>query len=325
MIRLLYNTNFQFMRRWKTAALITALFILPAALLIPFRGFDYSIEFTGGTLVHARFQQEVAVDELRSALTAQGVTNVEITQFGSAREYNMRARITEAAEGEAPEQVAQNVATQIERGLAEAFGAGTFEIVRAEAVGPKVGGELRQRAAMAMLISFLVVMVYLAWRFEWRFGLAAVLAAVHDFLATLAFLYYLNFEISLVVVGAILTVIGYSLNDTIVIFDRVRENLKVHKKAPLADVLNRSVNETLPRTLMTGMTSIATLTTLLLFAGPVIAPFAWVLLFGVIVGTFSSIFVAAPLLLLIEQKWPRKKEDRARSASRTSAAARAAP
>ncbi len=215
------------------------------------------------------------------------------------------------------------MALEIERALTAAFGEGAFEIVRAEAVGPKVGSELRRDAALAMLIAFIVVMVYLAWRFEWRFGLAAVLATMHDFLATVAFIYYAGFEISLVVVGAILTVIGYSLNDTIVIFDRVRENLKAHKKMPFAELLNRSVNETLPRTVMTGMTSIATLMTLIIFAGPVIRPFAWVLLFGVIIGTFSSIFVAAPLLLAIERRWPRRTEDRARPSARPAPAARA--
>jgi preprotein translocase SecF subunit len=169
-----------------------------------------------------------------------------------------------------------------------------------------VGAELRRQAAIAVLLSFAATLVYLAWRFEWRFGVAAIVATLHDIAATLAFMKYMNIEISLFVVGAVLTVIGYSLNDTVVVFDRVRENLKLHRKMSLYDILNVSVNETLPRTVMTGSTTLATLLALLIFGGEVIRPFAWVLTFGIIVGTFSSIFIAAPILLWIERKWPRK-------------------
>jgi preprotein translocase subunit SecF len=172
-------------------------------------------------------------------------------------------------------------------------------------VGPRVGDELRRQAAIATLIAFGLTLVYLAWRFEWRFGVAAIIATIHDIIATLAFMKYMNIEISLFVVGSVLTVIGYSLNDKVVVFDRVRENLKLHRKMSLYDLLNRSVNETLPRTVMTGSTTLATLLALLIFGGEVIRPFAWVLTFGIIVGTFSSIFVAGPVLLWIERKWPR--------------------
>jgi preprotein translocase subunit SecF len=190
--------------------------------------------------------------------------------------------------------------------LGERFGAGAFTVVRSEAVGPKVGSELRRQAAVALLIAFALTLVYLAWRFEWRFGLAAVLATIHDIVGTLAFMKYMNIEISLFVVGAILTVVGYSMNDTVVVFDRVRENLRSDRRSTLRDLLNRSVNETLPRTVMTGTTTLASLLALLIFGGAVIRPFAWVLSFGIIIGTFSSIYVASPLLLLIEQKWPRR-------------------
>jgi preprotein translocase subunit SecF len=168
-----------------------------------------------------------------------------------------------------------------------------------------VGSELRQKALYAILISFVVTLAYLAWRFEWRFGVAAVIATAHDILATLAFIKYLNLEISLVVVGGILTMIGYSLNDTIIIFDRIRENLRKRQKSTLYDLFNESVNETLPRSVLTHATTLATLLALTWLAGPVIRPFALVMLFGVFTGTFSSIFVASPILLYIEKKWPR--------------------
>jgi len=174
-------------------------------------------------------------------------------------------------------------------------------------VGPKVGGELRQKAMIAILLSFLATMVYLAFRFEWRFGVAAVLATAHDILTTLAFIQYMNLEVSLVVVSAILTVVGYSLNDTIIIFDRTRENLHKYKRDDLAGLLNRSINETLPRSILTHGTTIATTTALIVFAGDVIRPFAWVMAFGIFTGTFSSIYIAAPILLWIEKKWPGKE------------------
>ena len=184
-------------------------------------------------------------------------------------------------------------------------------MVGAEAVSPKVGDELTRQAAVAVLIAFGITLIYLAWRFEWRFALATILATMHDIVATLAFMKYLNLEISLFVVGAILTVIGYSMNDKVVVFDRVRENLKKAKKIPLYDLLNQSVNETLPRTVMTGSTTLACLLALLIFGGDVIRPFAWVLIFGIVIGTFSSIYVASPILLWIERKYPRLGADKA--------------
>ena len=183
------------------------------------------------------------------------------------------------------------------------LGAGKYEIARSEVVGPKVGSELQQKALIAILFSFVTTLIYLAFRFQWRFGLAAVVATAHDVLATIAFIRYLDLEVSLIVVAAVLTVLGYSLNDTIVIFDRVRENLKLHGKRKLADVLNVSINETLPRTILTGGTTLATALVLSFFAGEVIKPFALVMTFGIIVGTFSSIFVASPVLLWITQRW----------------------
>ena len=188
--------------------------------------------------------------------------------------------------------------------LQRRLGANAIRVDRVEAVGPKVGGELRQKALIAILLSFVATLVYLAFRFEFRFGVAAVVATAHDILTTLAFIKYINLEVSLVVVAAILTVVGYSLNDTIIIFDRTRENLHKYKRDDLAGILNRSINETLPRSVLTHGTTIATTLALLIFAGEVIRPFAWVMTFGIFTGTFSSIYIAGPILLWIEKKWP---------------------
>jgi len=303
MLRILHDTKIDFIRLWRQAAIVIAIFILPAVVLIPINGFNYSIEFTGGTLMQVAFKQLPDVAQVRAALTQGGVPGVEIARFG-ANELVIRAQESETVARQAGG--AESVATQIRATLDRVFGAGSYEVLRTEGVGPRVGDELRRQASIATLIAFGLTLVYLAWRFEWRFALAAVLATMHDIVATLAFMKYMNIEISLFVVGAILTVIGYSMNDKVVVFDRVRENLRQARKEPLYGLLNRSVNETLPRTVMTGSTTLACLLALLIFGGEVIRPFAWVLTFGIIIGTFSSIYVASPLLLWTERKWPRQ-------------------
>jgi preprotein translocase subunit SecF len=308
MLRILHGTKIDFIRLWKITTAVTLAFIVPGLILIAARGFNYSIEFTGGTLMQVQFQSPPNVGDMRSTLDRAGIRGAEIAQFGSNREFVVRAQNREQVAQQS--RAAESVAGQITKALADRYGAGKFRVVRTEAVGPKVGGELRQKALYAILVSFLVTLIYLAWRFEWRFGVAAVIATAHDILATLAFIKYLNLEISLVVVGGILTMIGYSLNDTIIIFDRVRENLRKRRKESLYDTLNRSVNETLPRSILTHATTMVTLLALTFLGGEVIQPFALVMLFGVFTGTFSSIYVASPLLLWIENKWPRPAGDR---------------
>src|SRR3989454_599606 len=179
-----------------------------------------------------------------------------------------------------------------------------YSIVRTEAVGPKVGRELQGKAFLAIFFSFIVTLVYLAIRFEWRFGLAAVIATAHDILTTIAFIRYLNLEVSLVVVGAVLTMVGYSLNDTIIIFDRVRENLRKFRRQNLYEILNLSINETLPRSVLTHGTTMATTLAIVFLAGEVLRPFALVMTFAIFTGTFSSVYIAAPILLYIEKRWP---------------------
>jgi preprotein translocase subunit SecF len=309
MIRLLYGTHYDFIRFWKYALGVTVAFIIIGISLLVIRGPNYSIEFTGGTLVHVEFQQPPAIADLRGTLNAAGI-RAEITQFGTPREFTIRAQDPEMVAAQATG--AERVGIVIEATLREQYGAENITILRNEAIGPRVGAELRRGAVIALLISFTITMIYLAVRFEWRFGLATIGATLHDLIATFAFIEVMNLEISLIVVAAILTVVGYSMNDTIVIFDRVRENLKKARNETMYDTLNRSVNETLPRTVITGLTTMASLLAILIFGGAVIRPFAWVLLFGIIIGTFSSIYVASPLLLWIERKWPRPTTARSR-------------
>ncbi|MDX2193672.1 MAG: protein translocase subunit SecD [Gemmatimonadales bacterium] len=277
-----------------------ALFAVGLGMLVA-RGLNYSIEFTGGTLLQVRTQAAVDVAKLRAGLDANGLKGSEIQEFGSDREYVVRARVGEGLAADNNTEVATQA---VGRALDATLGAGTYSIERAEAVSPKVGGELRGKAFMAILASFLVVLVYLAYRFEWRFGLAAIIATAHDIVLTIGFIAVMDLEVSLVVVAGLLTMVGYSLNDTIIIFDRVRENLRKLQRTGFVEILNLSINETLPRSILTHGTTLATLTSLAVFGGEVIRPFALVMFFGVFTGTFSSIYIAAPVLLWIEQRWP---------------------
>jgi preprotein translocase subunit SecF len=300
-MRLFANANYDFLGRRRVAYLITLAFIVPGLLVLVLRGVNYSVEFTGGTLMQVQSEQPVDVGAVRSALAARGIQGAEIQTFGSNRELVIRARVVrEGADADDT----QATAGALRQALDEALGAGKYTVLRTEAVGPKVGGELRHKALMAIVLSFLAVLAYLAYRFEWRFGVAAVIATAHDIIASIAFIGIVRLEVSLFVVAGLLTILGYSLNDTIVIFDRIRENLHLRKREQFADILNRSINETLPRTVFTGTTALGSLLALAILGGEVVRPFALLMLFGVIVGTFSSIFIAAPALLEIEKRWP---------------------
>ena len=317
MLRILHGTSYDFIRWWRWAAGLTIAFIILGAASILHKEPNFSIEFTGGTLMQVQFVTPPDVGAIRSSLDQAGIKGAEIQQFGTNRDFTVRAQNT--AHVAAQSAGAETITTQIEAVLKKRFGDNDVRIRKTEGVGPRVGNELRRGAIIAILLSFLVTLIYLAIRFEWRFGAAATLATMHDILTTIAFLKLMNLEVSLTVVAGLLTVIGYSLNDTIIIFDRVRENLKKGGKNKQVDreVLNRSINETLPRSILTHATAFAATLALLIFAGEVIRPFAWVMAFGIVTGTFSSIYVAAPILLWIERKWPRRVEGRSYSSTAT--------
>lgn len=301
MIRIFANADYDFIGIRQRAYVVTALVMAVGLVALLVRGVNYSVEFTGGTLVQITTRAPVDVGQIRGGLEAAGIRGAEIQAFGSDREYVIRART--AKEGTDADNT-QETAEAVGAVLTQVLGAGAYAIDRTEAVGPKVGAELRQKAFFAILMSFLAVLAYLAYRFEWRFGLAAVIATFHDLLTTIGFIAIMDLEVGLVVVGAVLSMVGYSLNDTIIIFDRVRENLRKLRGVTFVHVLNRSINETLPRSVLTHGTTLATLGSLAILGGEVIRPFALVLFFGVFTGTFSSIFIASPVLLWIEQRWP---------------------
>ena len=317
MIRLFANANYDFIKWRRQAFSLTGAIMLVGLIFLVTRGLNYSIEFTGGTLVQVELHKRVATGDIRAALDNVGLRGADIQTFGSDTSYVIRARLTATA---GATQEADAVAAAVGRALDQSVGPGQYTVVRHESVGPKVGRELQGKALMAILLSFVVTLIYLAFRFEWRFGLAAVVATAHDVVATIAFISVMHLEVSLIVVGAVLTVVGYSLNDTIIIFDRVRENLRKYRRQNLYEILNLSINETLPRSVLTHGTTIATTLALLILAGEVIRPFAWVMSFGIFTGTFSSIYIAAPVLLWIEKRWPGEDARGARTfGSRTPA------
>lgn len=257
---------------------------------------NYGVDFTGGTLVQVRFDVPATDNDLRQALG--GAEAPPITRFGADNEFVIRAPVQEGA---SIDETAAGIAAQIGR----TYGEGDFEIVRRELVGPKIGAELQQKAVLAILFSLVLTLIYIAIRFEFRFGVAAVVATAHDMLATLGFLALFRVEISLPTVAAILTILGYSLNDTIVVFDRIRENLnkKGGRRQDPQRLVDRSINETLPRTVLTSGTTLVVLLSLLTLGGVVNRDFATVLILGVLIGTYSSIFIASPALLEIQRRY----------------------
>jgi preprotein translocase subunit SecF len=305
-MRIFQHANFPFMQWRRRAYIVTGVMLLVGlgAMVMNVGRYgswlNYGVDFKGGTVVQLDFTRPVPAEQLRAAAEAAGHGDWEITNFGGADEFLIRM---ESFSG----QLGQTAETVVNQTLAPRFPEGSYEIARIEAVGPKVGEELQLQALIAILLSFLVTLLYLWVRFEWRFGLAAIAATAHDIVITLGLLALMGSEISLGTVAAFLTIVGYSLNDTIVVFDRIREDLaKPRHGKSYMELLNQAINETLPRTVLTASGTLATLLSLAILGGPVIRDFALVLILGIFIGTFSSIFVASPVLYMIERKWPHQ-------------------
>ncbi|HSM08281.1 MAG TPA: protein translocase subunit SecF [Gemmatimonadota bacterium] len=294
-MRLFQNANFEFLHARRRAYVVSAaVLLLGLGSIILHGGLRFGVDFTGGTLYQIEFAEEVSVADVRDVMADVGFGEAQIQRFGSSSEFLIRVQEFEASGDSSVEEA-------VREALTNGYG-DNWEIARREALSARVGSELQRGALIAILISFGLTLIYLAFRFEWRFGVAAVIATIHDILITFGFISLMNIEISLSTVAAILTIVGYSLNDTIVVFDRIRENIKKYRKLGYIDLLNRSINETLPRTVLTSATTVMTLFALFLLGGEVIRPFALVLILGVLIGTYSSIFVASPALLEIENR-----------------------
>jgi len=285
--------------RRKAMMLSAILLVIGIGSVAIHKGFRASIDFSGGALVEVRLDQSVPLQDLRDVVSAGGYAGAEVTRFGAPTEYLIKVK----AVGNAAE-VAEKLKEVLSSGMADRH----VEIRRTESVGPKIGSELKTAAFWAIIYSLLGIGVYVTWRFEFRFALAAIIALIHDILFTLGFFSLINLEVSLAVIAAILTIVGYSLNDTIVVFDRIRENMHTRKRDNYEKLVNASVNETLSRTIITSLTTMLVVLSLVIFGGEVIKDFALTLLVGVVVGTYSSVFIASPVLV----EWQQWKAARAK-------------
>ncbi len=264
-------------------------------------GLNYGIDFAGGTMVHVKFAQATSIGDVRAALAGGDLREVVVQNVGSGgQEFQIRVLGAEHGGSSA-------VADAIKAGLRDRFGEKTYEILRVETVGPKVGKDLWRSAALAVLAATLVMGTYIAFRFEVRFGVGAAIALVHDVLMTIGALSLFNMEFDLTTVAALLTVVGYSVHDTVIVSDRIRENMRKMRRETLATVMNISINETLSRTLITSGTAILVTAALFVLGGTVIHSFAFALLVGFVVGTYSSIYVASPVVLYLEGRQAKRR------------------
>jgi len=254
-------------------------------------GLNYGIDFAGGTLVQVKFSEPTQVETIKENLASIGLDRSLIQRFGETGENEYLIRVEKSVSDLA------GLSGQIEGALQEAYGKYGVEIRRTEMVGPKVGKDLRKKGVLAIIYALIGILVYITWRFEFIFAVGAIMALAHDVMITVGVFSITDKEFTLPIVAAILTIIGYSLNDTIVVYDRIRENRRKMRREAFSKVINSSINETLSRTLLTSLTTLIVLVILFIFGGGVIHNFAFALIVGVLVGTYSSIFVASPIIL----------------------------
>lgn len=288
------QTNIPFLSFRKIAMGVSGLLALISVVLLPTKGLNLGIDFQGGTMVEVRMPgDEADLGTMRGLLNGLGLGEVALQTFGSPTDVLIRV---ERQEGEQEAQLA--AVDQVKQALQTEFG-DELSYRRVEFVGPKVSDELYLASAEAVTFALIAILAYIWFRFEWQFAIASIVALVHDVILTLGVFSLLGLEFNLATVAALLTIVGYSLNDTVVVFDRVRENLRKYKKMALLDLLDRSINDTLARTLMTSLTTLLALGALFILGGPVIRDFTFAMIWGVLVGTYSSIFVASPILALL--------------------------
>jgi len=325
------KTKIQFLSHRKLALGISALLLAAGIASLIMRGLNFGIDFSGGTLVEVGYQDAVEIESVRSTLLQGGFPDAVVQHFGTARDVLIRLPGAASGETDSAAQLSERLIGLLRApfgeqlagednvaGLQQCVSGGAavsdcrVQMRRVEFVGPQVGDELANQGGLAMLYALIGILIYVTFRFEWRFAVGSVIALAHDVLITVGIFSLFQFEFSLPVLAAVLAVIGYSLNDTIVVYDRIRENFRKMRKRSAIDIINGSINQTLPRTVLTSLTTMIVVLTLLIFGGEVIRGFSIALLAGVIIGTYSSIFVASPVVLALginrEAMIPVKKE-----------------
>ena len=321
------DTQFDFLGKRRLAGMISLALIALGIVSLLARGLNFGIDFTGGTLVEVSYKDSVTVEKVREQLKSARFDDARVQYFGTSRDILVRlparsvdnnaaisSDIMETLRLPFLETLAESPQSGLQQCVSElGLGECSVQMRRVEFVGPQVGGELTEKGGLAMIYALIGILIYVAWRFEWRFALGAVAALVHDVLITISFFSLFGLEFSLPVLAALLAVIGYSLNDTIVVFDRIRENFRKMRKGRAVEVMNSSINQTLRRTILTSVTTLLVVATLLLIGGEVIKGFSTALFIGILVGTYSSIFIASPVVLGLgisrEDMLPVKKEE----------------
>lgn len=326
------TTRIEFIGRRKLALVVSSILLTLSIGSLVLRGLNFGIDFSGGTLVEVGYERPVAIESVRSALQQGGLEDAVVQHFGTARDVLVRLPVDVSGDDGAggAAQVSERVIKVLREpygevlvddsnpgGLQQCAVVGgavdcQVQMRRVEFVGPQVGDELTNQGSLAMLYALIGILIYVTLRFEWRFAVGSVVALVHDVLITIGVFSLFQFDFSLPVLAAVLAVIGYSLNDTIVVYDRIRENFRKMRKSGITEIINRAINQTLPRTVLTSLTTMIVVLNLLIFGGEVIRGFSIALLVGVIIGTYSSIFVASPAVLALgitrEDMMPVKKE-----------------
>ncbi|MDE0310192.1 MAG: protein translocase subunit SecF [Acidiferrobacterales bacterium] len=309
------DLKIDFLGHRRVAAILSTVLIVAGLASIFVQGINWGLDFTGGTLVEVRYGEQVSVDEVRLQLAQSDIPDTTVQYFGTSQDVMIRlpsknvegtaaelsTRIVEALRAPYGETLTESTTGGLQncRQAGNSVGECFVQMRRVEFVGPKVGEELTEQGGLAMLYALIGILIYVAWRFEWRFAIGSVVALVHDVFITIGMFSIFQIEFTLAVLAAVLAVIGYSLNDTIVVFDRIRENFRRSRQGTSVEIMNRSINQTLRRTILTSFTTLLVVVTLLVFGGEVIRGFSFALLIGVIVGTYSSIFIASPAVLAL--------------------------
>jgi preprotein translocase subunit SecF len=295
--------NFNFVKYYKKLNILSIIFIIFSIFVLLFKGLNLGVDFKGGTLIEIRLESSsISIGEIRQSFLKMNLGDVKVKNFGRKNDYLVKVESLESSDS--------NFIKKTNTKLSSDLGI-DVNFRRVENVGPKVSKELIKSGLLAITLSLLAMLIYIWIRFEWQFSFAAIIAIIHDVIITVGIFSFLSYEINLSIVAAVLTIVGYSMNDTVVIFDRIRENLKKYTKTPISDISNTSTNETLSRTLITSVTTLLALLSIYLFGGAILKGFSFAMIVGVIVGTYSSIFVATPILNYtnVSSKTVLKEED----------------
>jgi len=298
------NNNIDFSSKFKSANFLSLTFFIISVLFIVFKGLNYGIDFKGGTLIELRTDSKnVNTSEIRSSLSSMNLGDINVKQFGKEGDYLIKVEQKQENNNELIPKLKKSLTNNLNSEI---------NFRRVENVGPKISSELLQSGIIAISLSLAAMLFYIWIRFEWQFSIGSIVALFHDVIITIGIFSILSLEINLSIIAAVLTIVGYSMNDTVVIYDRIRENLNKHTRLNISETANLSINETLSRTIITSLTTLLALTSIYILGGEILRGFAFAMILGVLIGTYSSIFVAAPVLKFfkVSYKTLEKKDEK---------------